>query len=104
MVFVSNKKQVVPLWRQKAGKDEEKLVIWDYHVLLILRQVGSRIQQFNSMEKLSYDLRITCSSDKRFPTGFDHRVPHKELIFFVSSTIFILFLCRNPAAKPITLA
>ena len=39
VVFVSNKKQVVPLWRQKAGKDEEKLVIWDYHVLLILRQV-----------------------------------------------------------------
>ena len=47
VVFVSNKKQVVPLWRQKAGKDEEKLVIWDYHVLLILRQAGR-----NSMEDL----------------------------------------------------
>ena len=36
-VFVSNKKRVVPLWRQKAGRDEEKLVIWDYHVILIYR-------------------------------------------------------------------
>ena len=37
VVFVSNKKRVVPLWRQKAGRDEEKLVIWDYHVILIYR-------------------------------------------------------------------
>ena len=37
VVFVSNKKKVVPLWRQKAGRDEEKLVIWDYHVILIYR-------------------------------------------------------------------
>ena len=37
VVFVSNKKRVVPLWRQKAGKDEEKLVIWDYHVVLLYR-------------------------------------------------------------------
>ena len=37
VVFVSNKKQVVPLWRQRAGKDEEKLVIWDYHAVLIYR-------------------------------------------------------------------
>jgi hypothetical protein len=26
VVFVSNRKQVVPLWRQRAGRDEEKLV------------------------------------------------------------------------------
>ena len=37
VVFVSNKKRVVPLWRQKAGRDEEKLVIWDYHVILIYK-------------------------------------------------------------------
>ena len=37
VVFVSNEKQVVPLWRQKAGKDEEKLVIWDYHAILVYK-------------------------------------------------------------------
>ena len=36
-VFVSNKKQVVPLWRQRAGRDEEKLVIWDYHVIFVYK-------------------------------------------------------------------
>ena len=56
---MSNKKQVVPLWRQKAGKDEEKLVIWDYHVLLILRMAADD-------RCLVYDL----DSDLPFPTYF----------------------------------
>lgn len=28
VVFVSNVSRTVPLWRQKAGKDEDRLVIW----------------------------------------------------------------------------
>lgn len=28
VVFVSNPSRTVPLWRQRAGKDEDKLVIW----------------------------------------------------------------------------
>ncbi|TRY73478.1 hypothetical protein TCAL_11818 [Tigriopus californicus] len=57
VIFVSNKKQVVPLWRQKAGKDEEKLVIWDYHVLFIYKP---------DQRCLVFDL----DSDLPFPTYF----------------------------------
>lgn len=28
VIFVSNPSRTVPLWRQKAGKDEDRLVIW----------------------------------------------------------------------------
>jgi hypothetical protein len=56
-VFVSNKKRVVPLWRQKAGRDEEKLVIWDYHVILLYRPDD---------RTLVYDL----DSELPFPTYF----------------------------------
>lgn len=28
VVFVSNARRKVPLWKQRAGKDEDKLVIW----------------------------------------------------------------------------
>lgn len=35
VVFVSNHNSLVPLWKQKAGKDTEGLVVWDYHVFLI---------------------------------------------------------------------
>eukprot|EP00095_Tigriopus_kingsejongensis_P005849 snap_masked-scaffold697_size109876-processed-gene-0.13 protein:Tk05849 transcript:snap_masked-scaffold697_size109876-processed-gene-0.13-mRNA-1 annotation:"protein n-terminal glutamine amidohydrolase" len=57
VIFVSNKKQVVPLWRQKAGKDEEKLVIWDYHVLFLYKP---------DQRCLVFDL----DSDLPFPTYF----------------------------------
>ncbi|XP_012261973.1 protein N-terminal glutamine amidohydrolase [Athalia rosae] len=35
VAFISNPGRSVPLWRQKAGKDEDKLVVWDYHAILI---------------------------------------------------------------------
>merc|ERR1711953_187440 len=57
VIFVSNKKQVVPLWRQRAGRDEEKLVIWDYHVIFIYKP---------DERCLVYDL----DSDLPFPTYF----------------------------------
>jgi len=56
-VFVSNAKRVVPLWRQKAGRDEEKLVIWDYHVVFIYKP---------DQRTLVYDL----DSELPFPTYF----------------------------------
>jgi len=31
-VFISNNEKCVPLWQQKAGRDEDGLVTWDYHV------------------------------------------------------------------------
>jgi len=57
VIFVSNKKQAVPLWRQRAGRDEEKLVIWDYHVIFIYKP---------DERCLVYDL----DSDLPFPTYF----------------------------------
>ncbi|EEB10786.1 conserved hypothetical protein [Pediculus humanus corporis] len=35
VVFVSNERRTVLLWRQRAGRDEDKMVIWDYHVLFL---------------------------------------------------------------------
>lgn len=49
--------QVVPLWRQRAGRDEEKLVIWDYHVIFIYKP---------DERCLVFDL----DSDLPFPTYF----------------------------------
>ena len=47
----------MPLWRQRAGRDEEKLVIWDYHVILIYKP---------DERCLVFDL----DSDLPFPTYF----------------------------------
>lgn len=34
-VFLSNDCKVIPLWEQRAGTGEEKLVFWDYHVIFM---------------------------------------------------------------------
>lgn len=41
VVFVSNHNSLVPLWKQKAGKDADGLVVWDYHVFLIYEGYNS---------------------------------------------------------------
>uniref|UniRef100_A0A2R5LAZ0 Protein N-terminal glutamine amidohydrolase n=1 Tax=Ornithodoros turicata TaxID=34597 RepID=A0A2R5LAZ0_9ACAR len=35
VVFVSNQRAAVPIWKQKSGTEENGLAVWDYHVLFI---------------------------------------------------------------------
>ncbi|CAH0551559.1 unnamed protein product [Brassicogethes aeneus] len=58
VTFVSNPSRTVPLWRQKAGKDEDRLVIWDYHVIFLYQPEPEKC--------LVYDL----DSELPFPTYF----------------------------------
>ena len=37
-VFISNPGRCVPLWSQKAGREGDGLVVWDYHVILLHRK------------------------------------------------------------------
>ncbi|XP_025835216.1 protein N-terminal glutamine amidohydrolase [Agrilus planipennis] len=60
VVFISNASRTVPLWRQKAGKEEDKLVIWDYHVIFLYHPEPDKC--------LVYDL----DSELPFPT-FVHK-------------------------------
>jgi len=57
VVFISNNMKCVPLWRQRSGKSEDKLVTWDYHVIFMHEQDD---------RCLVFDL----DSDLPFPTYF----------------------------------
>ncbi|KAG0554828.1 hypothetical protein M758_12G125200 [Ceratodon purpureus] len=39
VVFISNPKRQIPIWRQKSSKDVGGLCIWDYHVICIQRDL-----------------------------------------------------------------
>ncbi|XP_034016582.1 protein N-terminal glutamine amidohydrolase [Thalassophryne amazonica] len=47
VVFISNDKRMVPLWKQKSGYGDQP-VIWDYHVILL--------HVSHELETLVYDL------------------------------------------------
>ncbi|XP_017484580.1 PREDICTED: protein N-terminal glutamine amidohydrolase isoform X3 [Rhagoletis zephyria] len=57
-VFVSNEGRTVPLWRQKAGRGDDQVVIWDYHVFFMHNPTPNRC--------LVFDLDTTLP----FPTYF----------------------------------
>nr|CAG4647345.1 EOG090X0C0Q [Megafenestra aurita] len=68
-VFISNEKQSIPLWNQRASTDEQDgLVIWDYHVIFIHKAKDG---------PLVYDL----DSKTVFPCNFEdyqNKVLHSE--------------------------
>ena len=69
VVFISNKKRTVPLWSQSASEDEEGLVIWDYHVIFVIKnELNSTVLDLDSSlpypsEFDSYS-KYTFKSDK----------------------------------------
>ncbi|XP_026155818.1 protein N-terminal glutamine amidohydrolase [Mastacembelus armatus] len=56
VVFISNENRMVPLWKQKSGRDKQP-VIWDYHVILM--QVGH--QSDSLVYDLDSELSFPCS-------------------------------------------
>ncbi|CAG4978202.1 unnamed protein product [Parnassius apollo] len=58
VVFISNPCRTVPLWKQRAGREEDRLVIWDYHVIFLY--------SWDCKTCLVYDL----DSELPFPTFF----------------------------------
>lgn len=55
-VFISNEGKKVPIWKQKAGDvANEGLVIWDYHVILCVRNLTNNVEED---EIIDYDTTL----------------------------------------------
>ncbi|XP_065181887.1 protein N-terminal glutamine amidohydrolase-like [Sycon ciliatum] len=57
-VFISNPARKIPLFQQRAGKDRNGLVVWDYHVVFVCHPPGQHA--------VVYDLDTRLP----FPCGF----------------------------------
>ncbi|CAN8002062.1 unnamed protein product [Ixodes hexagonus] len=65
VVFVSNRRQTVPIWCQKSGSDDTGLSVWDYHVLFVYRPADGRPCKV-------YDLDTTLNFPEDFATYVEH--------------------------------
>ncbi|CAG8630576.1 5104_t:CDS:2 [Ambispora leptoticha] len=63
-VFISNKNETIPLFRQRASLQDNGFIIWDYHVILVYTQ-----PMYDKEKKKSwvYDLDTTLD----FPCDFE---------------------------------
>ncbi|XP_068081659.1 protein N-terminal glutamine amidohydrolase-like [Anabrus simplex] len=88
VVFVSNDSRTVPLWRQKAGKEEEKLVIWDYHELFLYTP-DDRCLVYDLDSELPYPTYLHKYVTETFRT--DHILKPEYFRYFrvISASLFL---------------
>ncbi|GAQ79863.1 hypothetical protein KFL_000400060 [Klebsormidium nitens] len=65
IVFVSNERKQVLMWRQQAGSEGDGACVWDYHVFLVQKRVESE------GGSLIWDLDTTLPFPVRFSTYYD---------------------------------
>ena len=78
IVFISNDGKSVPLWNQSASDDAGGLVIWDYHVILIIKNEGSVV--FDLDTRLPYPCAFNHYTLNTFGSNennFDERFHRK---------------------------
>ncbi|XP_077993403.1 protein N-terminal glutamine amidohydrolase-like isoform X2 [Glandiceps talaboti] len=59
VVFISNERRAIPLWKQKASQSTDEPVIWDYHVILVLKEQGQEGQVFDLDTLLSFPCQFS---------------------------------------------
>ncbi|KAK9752504.1 N-terminal glutamine amidase [Popillia japonica] len=70
VVFISNHSRTVPLWRQRAGRDEDRLVIWDYHVVFLYHPEPDKCLVFDLDSELPFPTYVHKYITETFRT--DH--------------------------------
>jgi len=95
-VFISNENRTVPLWRQKAARHADKPVVWDYHVILIVKAMpasdgdaSSPSQVFDLDTTLPYPCDFGKYASATFP--FDDQMPaeYKRMFRVISAKEFL---------------
>nr|CAG4635687.1 EOG090X0C0Q [Artemia franciscana] len=90
-VFISNSKKQIPLWRQRAGRGEERLVIWDYHVVF-LHQFGDKCLVYDLDSELPFPtffpkyVTETFRTDQILDATYHRRVPLPQYLALLVST------------------
>jgi hypothetical protein len=81
VLLISNTRRQAALAAQKAGRGEEGIVVWDYHVVLAETSDPARIFDFDSRLGPAADLRVYL--DATFPQGLYALNPALEPVISV---------------------
>ncbi|KAJ7083830.1 N-terminal glutamine amidase-domain-containing protein [Mycena crocata] len=86
-VFISNETKTVALWNQRLSKDAQTVVVWDYHVVLLLRTREGQhwIYDFDTR------LPLPCLMKDYLQHTFQQDLPHlyQSLFRIVPGLIYV---------------
>jgi len=89
VVFISNSDRCVPLWYQNAGREEDGLVVWDYHVILISKE-NSKTLVYDLDTKLAFPCDFTLYSEKSFGDQTDILAKFHRMFRVVTGEEYLL--------------
>ncbi|CAI2162745.1 12539_t:CDS:2 [Funneliformis geosporum] len=52
--FISNENRSIPIWKQRASKFHDGIVIWDYHVILLVKEKSNPTKVYDLDTTLSF--------------------------------------------------
>ncbi len=71
VVFISSRSKQTPIWCQKSGRSNESPVVWDYHVVLLVRENSCDANNPNSVIfDIDSTLPFPCRAAKYFVQSF----------------------------------
>uniref|UniRef100_A0A3Q0RGC5 Protein N-terminal glutamine amidohydrolase n=1 Tax=Amphilophus citrinellus TaxID=61819 RepID=A0A3Q0RGC5_AMPCI len=88
VVFISNEKRMVPLWKQKSGRGDLP-VIWDYHVIL-LHAGQSDPMVYDLDSELSFPCSLKLYAAQAFRSDSDIRPEYHRKLRVVPADSFLL--------------
>lgn len=60
MIFISSESKQTPIWYQQLGSGSDKPVVWDYHVIFVLKDLNSNNN--NCSSKLQQQQQTTANN------------------------------------------
>jgi len=90
VVFVSNERRCVPLWRQRAGDARrEGLVLWDYHVFLVVKDETSVILDFDTTLAFSSEFKLYIEEALKHADEENIKAEFRRCFRVVSASTFL---------------
>ncbi len=82
VVVISNERQAVAMWEQRAGREEDGFIVWDYHVVMLLPHVdGWQVLDLDCRQghpmRLADYLALSWQTSPRLPGSY---APHFRVI------------------------
>ncbi|KAH8401761.1 hypothetical protein KR009_007760, partial [Drosophila setifemur] len=89
-VFVSNEGRTVPLWRQKAGRGDDQVVIWDYHVFFMHNPSPNRCLVFDLDTTLPFPTYFHKYVTETFRSDLALRPEHHRFFRVIPSDTYLI--------------
>ncbi|CAG8519216.1 622_t:CDS:2 [Funneliformis mosseae] len=97
--FISNENRSIPIWKQRASKLPDGIVIWDYHVILLVKEMSNSTKVYDLDTTLSFPCDFSIYVQESFKTLDDPQYYRKYRIIPAETYLKIFASDRSHMIK-----